>query len=275
MQECKFIFWKRCWGLLKMSQWAHGAPGHRVGNHWVRQRVVQKTLMMGNYQGHLCCREAPPVSITVSFSCGPTTCVRSHKGLVLRSTLDCSPPPTQQKAEDWFLFPATSKKKKKKKENSIIVKACLWLFFDNYENRFYIDLWVNRQPPHQLHHPLTKTVKEGKKAFFPFRIKTAAVKYGIPPFAIKLLTKTKPKPKPCQIGGALINAPVAQDDSCGGRRLSLIWASCQGADCQRGGKLEQLDDGWFMACDKRACMARVVFTGFPLSAAYCNRVIFC
>lgn len=52
--------------------------------------------------------------------------------------------------------------------------------------------------------------------------------------------------------GPLINVPVTQDDSCAGHRLSLIWASCQGADCQRAGKLGQLEDDWFTARDKIA-----------------------
>lgn len=230
---------------------------------------------MGNHQEHLHRLEAPPVSVTKLLSCGPTTCGRSHKGPVLchRSTLDyCpdfNPAMERQKKMDLFLSPAISKKKKR--------LILLWkLFCRHFENRFYINLWVSRQTSSKASasSPSYKNCEERKKDILSIQTPTAAVKYGIPPFAIKLLTKTKPKPKPCQIGGALINVLVAQDDSCGGRHLSLIWASCQGADCQRGGKLEQLDDGWFMACDKRAWMARVFFIGFLLSAAYCNILIF-
>lgn len=35
---------------------------------------------------------------------------------------------------------------------------------------------------------------------------------------------------------SLINALVTREDACRGHRLSLIWAGCQGADCQRAGK---------------------------------------
>lgn len=34
----------------------------------------------------------------------------------------------------------------------------------------------------------------------------------------------------------LINAPVTQEDSCRGHRLSVIRAGCQGADCQGAGE---------------------------------------
>lgn len=58
----------------------------------------------------------------------------------------------------------------------------------------------------------------------------------------------------------LINVPVTLDDESPGYRLSVIWAGCQGADCQRTRKSATIRrwviyDTWFKKKEKRKTAA--------------------
>lgn len=90
---------------------------------------------------------------------------------------------------------------------------------------------------------------------------TAVAKYGAscPPSPYQTFSALPSRILSKRDGG-MINVPVTLDDESPGYRLSVIWAGCQGADCQRTRKSATIRrwviyDTWFKKKKKRKTAA--------------------